>query len=195
MARASRVAGRDEQAGVADHVGEGARVAGDDRDAARHRLDDDAAELLQPAGRRQGRHREHVQAAVEVGQLVLADRADQLDAVADAELGHPRAEGRLLGSGAGDAQRRAVEPGDGLEEHVDALVGLEPADVPDDGDLGPPGLPGAGEKRWVSTPSGIRVAAPGNPLRSQMRPASVLHTLSAAAWRRAHRSSQRNGGG
>ena len=48
-----RVAGRDEKAGVADHVGEGARVARDDRDAASHRLDDDAAELLQPAGRRQ----------------------------------------------------------------------------------------------------------------------------------------------
>ncbi len=52
-----------------------------------------------------------------------------------------------------------------------------------------------GEKKLVSTPSGISVARPGRPLRSQMRPASSLHTLSPAALRSAQRSSHRNGTG
>ena len=63
------VAGRDESAHSAHHVREGAAVAGDHWYAARHRLDRDPPELLDPPRRRQRGHRQDIQSAIEVGQL------------------------------------------------------------------------------------------------------------------------------
>ena len=66
-------------AGPTDHVGEGATVAGDDRNAVGHRLDRDPAELLDPAGGRARRHREDVEARVERGERLVLDRTEEPD--------------------------------------------------------------------------------------------------------------------
>ncbi len=81
-----RVTGRHEQARVAHDVGEGAGVAGDDRDPARHRLDGHPAELLEPARGREGRDGQDVEPRVERGKVAPGRAAPtKVDPVTEVE--------------------------------------------------------------------------------------------------------------
>ena len=110
-------------------IGQGPAVAGDDGDPAGHGLDDDAAELLAPAGGVQRGHREHVEAAVEVGQGRGVDRSHELDPPSQVLLLRPRAQVPVLRPRPGDPETESRLPGHGLEQDVDALVPCETTDV------------------------------------------------------------------
>ena len=115
---------------------------------------------------------------VEVGQLRPAPTdADQLDAVADAELGHPRAEGASSGPAPATRSVARSRRASGLEQHVDALVGLEPADVPDDGDLSLRAVPGPARSARCRRPAGSAWPPRGTPCaRRCVRPRSCTRS-------------------
>ena len=122
------IALRHDDARAADDVGQRAGVARDDGNAAGHRLDRDAAELLGPARGRDRGHREHVDRAVEAGHASGAT-GRRLDAVGDAERGArgPAVIGER--SGAGDPQR-AARVGAGSQEDDDPLFGHQAPEKP-----------------------------------------------------------------
>ena len=126
-----RITRWDEQTGTAHDVGERTAVAGDHRRTAGHRLDRHAAELLDPRRRREGGDREHVETAVELRQLGLVDRPDDVDATVEVLPRGPDAQRARLRTRPGDGEPQVGVRGDRLEEDVDALVRLKATDVPD----------------------------------------------------------------
>ena len=131
----------------------------------------------------------------------LAIGPTQLDAVGDPDA-RRRAARSSAASGPAPAIRARSRSSrrSGIQQHVDALLGDEPARESDGdrrravariGGLTRPSRRGGTRSR--SMPSGITRARPANPLRSAMRAASVLQAEMPAARRSAQRSSQRNG--
>lgn len=178
------VAGRHQDAGVRDDVGNRPAAAGHDGHARRHRLDGDAAELLQPPRPRDRRHGDHVRTAVAVGELLPLREPEEPDAVGDAELGDERLEVRALRTVPGQLDTPVRTGGRGAQERVHALVRLQAPHVGDDG------LRGRGGRLTGCEPG--RVDAQGYVPRGPVKPlpAQDLAGL-AVADVRAGRSAQR----
>src|SRR6478752_5777095 len=118
-----------------DPVGDERRGApearGDEGCAGAPRLERDDAEGLAAAGHDDDVGPTHP--GVDAG---FIERSDQSEPVAEADLLTERPQGFALGPVAADDQRRgelAVDARDGLDEQVEALRRLEPADPQDDG--------------------------------------------------------------
>ena len=150
LAQGHRISGRHQLTCSTDDIRERAGVAGDHGHAAGHGLHGHTSELLQPPGRRQRRHGEHVEGPVEAGRSSCSSAAEELDPVGDAERRYACAQvGELDGPSPAHAQRRRASTGDGLEQHVNPLVGIQTSDVPhgDGTGAGVAGASAAGVKR------------------------------------------------
>src|SRR5581483_10449968 len=98
-----------------------------DRNAAGHGLDQDGAELLLPARRRPRGERKTVEGAVERPDVGVLQDSEELQPAVEAELAGELLQPPALRAVAGDGERRARQRGERADEHVDALLGLEPA--------------------------------------------------------------------
>ena len=127
------VPGRDEQPRLADDVGQSAAVARHDRDAGGHGLDRDPPELLDPRRRRQGGDRQHVEAAVEVGELVVVESAQERHPIGQVGLRGPPTKRSGRGTVTGEGELDLGHTGNRVEQDVDTLVVGEPPGVAHDG--------------------------------------------------------------
>ncbi len=129
VAQRRRVTRRDEEAAVADDVGEGPTRARHHGDSGGLGLDDHPAELLDPAGHRDRGHRHDVEDRVELGHPALVDVAVEHDPVGNRELPGQFGEAARVGPGPVDLGAQTGVAGNRLQEDGHPLVGDEPSHV------------------------------------------------------------------
>lgn len=126
------VEGKDD-CGIGDDLGEGAAVGADDGASEAHGLEGRKAEALVEGGKDEGGG-----AAVEGGELVVADVVEVSDAVADGGVAEGGQDGFVAPAGGSAEEELAVE---GVQEFEEAeeekvvLAGFEGADVKEEGAL------------------------------------------------------------
>ena len=112
---------------VAEELRDRGRPGGDDRDARRHRLEEDDAEGLLPRG-----EAEDGRAPVFLRQALEGDVAEKDGAGSEVEVARPGLESSALGPASDDAKnRRRPEAGERVEQRLDVLARIEMSDAED----------------------------------------------------------------